>query len=123
MVGNAGVKPAKKTKGQFVGVAWSEGILYFVSDIAIVCAFLSICPVSTDFPAYAVKQCCLLETNRVETLRMDTVQEAAAVDKKISAVMPSPRPQSLSALSKHTLFLVFLPDFPLQLTVKAGKRD
>lgn len=73
---------SKENKGQFVGMAWSEGILYFVSDIAIVCAFLSTCPISTDFPTYTVKQCCFLGTNRMETLKMDTVQEAAAIDKK-----------------------------------------
>lgn len=86
----------KENKGQFVGMAWSERILSFVSDIARVGTFLSACPISTDFPTYTVKQCCLLGTNRMETLKMDTVQEAAAVDthkKKKSAGMPSPRPQ------------------------------
>lgn len=63
-------------------MAWPEGILSFVSDTAIVCVFLSTCPISTDFPTYTVKQCCFLGTNRMETLKMDTVKEAAAVDKK-----------------------------------------
>lgn len=73
---------SKENKGQFVGVAWSEWILYFVSEVAILCAFLSTCPISTHFPTYTVEQCCLLGTNRMEALKMDTVQEAAAVDEK-----------------------------------------
>lgn len=32
---------SKENKGQFVGMAWSEGILYFVSDLEVVCVFLS----------------------------------------------------------------------------------
>lgn len=63
---------SKENKGQFVGIAWSERILCLVSDVAIVCAFLNTCLISTSFPTYTVKQCCLLGTNRMETLKMDT---------------------------------------------------
>lgn len=66
-----------KTKDGICGDGLIRGDSSLFSDIGRACAFLC-----TRSPTYTIKQHCLLGTNRMETLKMDMVQEAAAVGGK-----------------------------------------
>lgn len=83
---------SKENKGQFVGMAWSEGILYFVSEVAIVYAFLSTCSISTHF---LTCKAVLPFGNKQNGNSEDgySPRSSCSRQKKLSAGMPSPRPQ------------------------------
>lgn len=73
----------RQNKGWYLwGWPDQRGFFSFFSDKTIVCTFLCTCPINTCSPTYAVRECCPLGTNRMGTLKMDTVQEAAAVEEK-----------------------------------------